>query len=467
MKRPAPIVFLFVAVVRAASVAAQPTLTTVTPAGGLTAGGEYVHIHGTNLIGPPLACPAITCSTYVKFGEVFATIVDNTAGELVVIAPPHAADPVDLEVNIPGAPPVAIFAGYQYEQPATSETVRLLVPVAISAAGALGTNWRTEFLLNNANAEGVTLGGAVTPPGGAAPTIAAFATAAVPLYPPPGNTGAFVYVPRRLAANVTASLRVHDTTRDADSWGTDVPVVLETQFRRVLILPGVPADARFRTLLRIYGYNGSDTPVRIDLRDDASGALLLTRTALLQSGVTTSSSVAPIAPAYSQIPLDSLLAPSSSAHPVIRVEVTSTSAPPPPLWGFVAITNNTTQQATTITPGASHPVRSTADGTAGLAAGHWGGADACVDVDATQVVIRTSCAISFFALPLLAADGSFSGDGTYQPIPGAGPADPVPAHFSGSVNGTTLTLTIRTARDNIGPATVKLGVQGPCPGGCA
>jgi hypothetical protein len=149
------------------------------------------------------------------------------------------------------------------------------------------------------------------------------------------------------------------------------------------------------------------------------------------------------------------------------VEVTSTFEPPPPLWGFVAITNNTTQQVTTITPGVSHPVRSTADGTAGLAAGHWGGADACVDVDATQVVVRTSCAISFFVLPVLAADGSFSGDGTYQPIPGAGPADPVPAHFSGSVNGTTLTLTIQTAHDSIGPATVKLGVQGPCPGGCA
>jgi hypothetical protein len=39
------------------------------------------------------------------------------------------------------------------------------------------------------------------------------------------------------------------------------------------------------------------------------------------------------------------------AHPRVRVEATPTFIPAPPVWAFVSITNNTTQQVTTITPG--------------------------------------------------------------------------------------------------------------------
>src|SRR6266545_2039211 len=129
----------------AVPIAAQPTVTTITPAGGLIDGGEYVHVHGMNLIGAPLVCPIVTCFPFVKFGDTYGTIVDKTSNEIVVVAPAHAAGVVDLQVNVPGMPPVTAVSGYRYQEPASSETVRLLVPVAISAAGALGTNWRTEF----------------------------------------------------------------------------------------------------------------------------------------------------------------------------------------------------------------------------------------------------------------------------------------------------------------------------------
>jgi hypothetical protein len=130
--------------------------------------------------------------------------------------------------------------------------------------------------------------------------------------------------------------------------------VPETQFKRVVVICGVPSDARYRTLLRLYGYS-RDTTVRIDVRDDADGALLLTREAALASGLPVTGSDAPAAPAYAQVALDSLTTPFAGAHPRLRVVVSATGDAADPLWAFISVTNNTTQQVTTVTPGTSHP----------------------------------------------------------------------------------------------------------------
>ncbi len=330
------------------------SISSVTPASGLTTGLTYVHLHGQNLQTLTLGCPPPACVALVTFGDQPGAIVDSSFSELVVIAPPHAAGVVDIHVHLPGADDFSVAQGYRYQDPAADDMIRLLVPVAISANGVFGTSWHTDFLVSNANTDPVTLGGASTPPGGRAVTVPAFATVTVPLYPPAGNTGAFVYLPKRLAENVTESLRVHDTTRDSDSWGADIPVVPETQFKRVVVLPGVPSDSRYRTLLRLYSYS-RDTTVRIDVRDDDNGALLLTREAAVVSGLPLSGSDKPSAPAYAQMALDPLTAPLAGAHPRLRVVVTSTDDAADPLWAFISVTNNTTQQVTTVTPGMSHP----------------------------------------------------------------------------------------------------------------
>src|ERR1043165_8448080 len=109
------VALLFIAV----SLSADITVTSITPAAGLTRGGEIVHVHGTNLLGPALACPSIICATYVKFGDAFGEIVDNTAGEIIVIAPPHAAGRVDVEVNVPTNAPVTLASAYLYSDPPT------------------------------------------------------------------------------------------------------------------------------------------------------------------------------------------------------------------------------------------------------------------------------------------------------------------------------------------------------------
>ena len=413
----------------AVALSAEVTVSSITPASGLTRGGEIVHIHGTNLLGPPLLCPSITCSTYVKFGDVLGTILDVTTVEIVVVAPPHAAGPVDVQVNVPTNPPVTLPSAYSYQAPSSADRVLVLVPVVINTAGAGGTKWVSELVVHNENTEALPINGG---------TIAPFATAIVNLIPPAGSAGTFLEMPKRLADNVSATLRVHDTTRDGDSWGAEVPVVPETQFRRSVLLLAVPTDARYRTLLRVYGYAGHDTNVTVAFRNDATGEFLGSRTLTLQSG-------------YAQLLID-LTSPER-----LRVHVTAESAL---IWAFVSVTNNTTQQVTTITPTfTTNAVALPAT----LTTGHWGANGVCVEVTNTGVSATNGCAFGNFPTPAVGADGHFEADGTLTSGGAAPPpGPPPPAHFSGVVQGTSMTLTIRVGSTTFATWTVQFGNLTPC-----
>jgi hypothetical protein len=264
----------------------------------------------------------------------------------------------------------------------------------------------------------------------------------VKLIPPAGSTGTYFDVPKRLAGNLSASLRVHDTTRDGDSWGAEVPVVPETQFRRSVILLAVPADARYRTLLRIYGYAGHDVNATVTFRNDATGELLGTRALTMQSG-------------YAQLPID------VTSAPRLRVQVTAESSL---IWAFVSVTNNTTQQVTTITPTfTTNAVALPAT----LVPGHWGG-NVCVDVTSTIVRISAGCGFGSFATPTVGPDGHFEADGTFGISIGPTPPNPItpPAHFSGLIQGTSMTLTARGGSQTYGPWNVQLGDPTPCAPPC-
>jgi hypothetical protein len=422
-------VVTFIAVVLSAEV----TVSSITPTSGLTRGGEIVHIHGTNLLGPPLLCPSITCSTYVKFGDVLGTILDVTTAEIVVVAPPHEAGRVDVQVNVPTNAPVTLPSAYSYEEPSPTDQVRLLVPVAISAAGALGTSWQTDLVVHNENTEPLTIAGK---------TIQPLASAVITLTPPAGSAGTFISLPKRLADNVSANVRVHDTTRDGDSWGVEVPAVPETQFRRSIILLSVPADARYRTLMRVYGYSSLDTNATVAFRDDATGEFLGSQTLLLQAG-------------YAQIPIDAF----TGVHPRLRVQVTADALL---IWAFVSITNNTTQQVTTITPTFTTNAVALP---AALTNGHWGANGNCVDVSNAGVSVSAGdgCAFGGFPKPAVGADGHFEADGTLTSGGVAPPPGPPPsAHFSGVVQGTSMTLTARSGARTFGPWTVQFGNLSPC-----
>jgi IPT/TIG domain len=441
---------------------ADIAISTITPAGGLTRGGEFVHVHGSNLL-QRIAC-VLPCPTTVKFGGTPGTIVGVTVSEIVVLAPPHSAGSVDVDVDVPGAGAATIASGYFYQEPQVDDRVRLLIPVAISAPGASNTNWQTDVLVNNGNGEALVLENAAGPGGdvahGVTPaTIPPFSTSPITLSPPPGNTGVFVYVPRRLVDNVLVSVRVHDTSRDGDSWGAEIPVVPEGQFRRSVLLVGIPNDARFRTLLRVYGYGFANDQVKVSLRDDVTGELLDTRMLELISG-TQDGTNPPVAPAYGQLSLEGILAPFASLHRQVRVEIAPTGFVDTPMWGFVAITNNITQQVTTISP-AIVPTAVAIPTPPALALGHWGSPDACLDVTATQVTTTFHCDGGSFPTPLVGSDGRFEVDGTFESLfPLPGPI--VSAHYSGVLQGTSLTIAVRVGTTTVPGISVQFGFPSPC-----
>jgi hypothetical protein len=98
--------------------------------------------------------------------------------------------------------------------------------------------------------------------------------------------------------------------------------------------------------------------------------------------------------------------------------------------------------------------------------GWWGGNQATLDVQATRAHIELPCAHADIAGVLVTRDGKIDMGGTFVQEhggPAAGGDLPTrPARFTGTVSGTTLTLTITLTDDNsvVGTYKVTLGDQG-------
>jgi hypothetical protein len=409
---------------------ADITISTVTPAAALIGGGTIVHIHGTNLLGVPLACAALQCSVYVQFGDVLGTVVVDSADEIVLVAPPHAAGPVDLVVNVPLNGPLTLKNAFTYQDPDDS-AIRVLLPIAMGTPGAFNTKWQADVLAHNATTGSVDIAGTTVPP---------MSTRRLSIT---SSSAVFLDIPRSAYDGVTITTHAHDATHDAESLGVDVPSVPETQFRRALVLPGIPNDFRYRVLLRVYGFPGA-YPVTIRTRDDQTEELINSVTAVMQgTGV-----------AYLQLPLAA-----PAASPVVRVEVSANV----PIWGFLTLTNNVTENVTTITP--SITVAPDVPSTTTLTAGRWASPGYCLTVDSSTAALMTGCGFGHFSVPpAIDPDGHFETDGTF--LSGPIPTQPQPAHFSGVVNNGTLALIVRTSSSTVGPFSVQLGSTVPCPIPC-
>jgi hypothetical protein len=85
-----------------------PHITSVSPGSGPLTGGTSVTITGTNLAG----------ASSVTFGGVAASVSTNTATQIVVTAPAHAAGAVDVTVTVPGGGTTAVGA-FTYLAPAS------------------------------------------------------------------------------------------------------------------------------------------------------------------------------------------------------------------------------------------------------------------------------------------------------------------------------------------------------------
>jgi IPT/TIG domain len=329
-----------------ASSFAAVTITSVTPNSGSSAGGTEVLIHGTDfteIIGSPSHPPA------VFFGFTLAYDIEHL-GEttLRVKTPPHLPGVVDVTVASGAGAATAEQAFTFVGDEGHDHFDRILLPLLIPPApGAFGSEWHTELEIDSSRvpdrrAEVYGLKQVCPPPPRQCGTRDLFAPLLLPSaevgpvrVEKTGTPGRFLYVPDSQVEKLTMHLRIRDVTRDDENFGTEIPIIRERDFKtgRIVLL-GVPTDPRFRNTLRIY--STINWPMRVTVEGQPPVDLMLS----------TAGNV--FEPAYGVFtnfpagngPVTVIIEPTPNALPVV----------PPPFWAFIAVTNNTTQMVTTITP---------------------------------------------------------------------------------------------------------------------
>ena len=210
-----------------------------------------------------------------------------------------------------------------------------LVP-ADKVPGANGSLWTTELVIENSSDHAITLSNngcpicLTPPPPGVPVTVPAHSTVR---NPPIVQTvlGAYLFVfdPADAAA-LRMQMRVRDMSREAETFGTEVPVVPVSQFRPTIRLLDVPTDSRFRVTLRIYSTTYGIVP-HVTVLPPNGTTPLRSITVPLDRGA--AAALNPVA---------------GVSEPLVRVVVDS-GDPLATLWAFVSVTNNDTQDVTTIT----------------------------------------------------------------------------------------------------------------------
>jgi hypothetical protein len=334
----------------ATQASAAPRITSVTPSTGPAAGGTSVTIKGSGFETCPICSPPLP--PYVTFGGVAAqssTLVDENT--IVAVTPAMVALPVDVTVDQwNGA--TTMLNGFTFIDAAGYEPV--LLPIfSAPVPGAFGSEFVTTILAANRTNGPISILGIdescfITSPPSPGPFVPRVLPGEVgstmPISPNCSQwPGRLLHVRPADYNSLSFNIRVHDTTRNASSHGTEIHVVRVNDFTQgPIVLPGIPTDPRFRVTLRVYAF--SQGTVFVD-----------------NAGVTTPLTLQPgrdiFEPAFGQVTLSNR--PNIDPLPAT---FTITVLPPPdiigspvvplnyPYWAFITITNNETQEITTVTP---------------------------------------------------------------------------------------------------------------------
>ena len=96
-----------------------------------------------------------------------------------------------------------------------------------------------------------------------------------------------------------------------------------------------------------------------------------------------------------------------------------------------------------------------------LSTGTWSNQGTCLIVNESTCVLHAGCGHGEFQRPVTLTNAAFEADGTYRIEVGPISVDPAPpAHFSGSVTGHLLTLTVVPSKD-APPASYVLHIGDP------
>src|SRR5712691_7483260 len=231
-------------------VTGQPSgITSISSAFDTSAGNRVVKIRGA------FPCSASGCTApAVLFGSKPAEAVERVSDSEI-----HAVVPTQTQVTVVGV--TVRGEGYTYVLPSGFTYVnlldyeRFLVPISAQnpVAGRFGSVWQSEFRL--VNQSGITL-----EPGLDIFHLESRETANAPLTPnqvvtpivamprldsdvPPTT---LFYVRKELAPYVSPQLRIRDLSRQSETWGTEIPVVRESNLQWSFTLVDVPMKEGFR-----------------------------------------------------------------------------------------------------------------------------------------------------------------------------------------------------------------------------
>ena len=324
-----------------------PTITGITPASGPTSGGTQVTITGTGFSSE--CVPHFNCG----YPKVFFGIVEAPAVQMVNETTLLVTTPKNLPLTVPvrvtnAVEPAPQQLAFTFNGPVPDTFVRFLLPTFTGPVrGANGSEFHTEFRANvsRTTSRPVRVFGLqpecqlLCVPTESTPYEI---TLENPLEPHDvsqnGTPARFLYIHATDVDYFSPNLRVFDVSRDADNYGTEMPVVHQREFsEEQLTMLGVPSDPRFRNTLRVY--NVRFLPMVVTMRINGGEGVQIVvpaATSIFNPGVAV----------YSDFP-----------HNVGPMTVTLDQPASPgneefrePVWAFLTVTNNDTQLITTVTP---------------------------------------------------------------------------------------------------------------------
>lgn len=280
---------------------------------------------------------------WVEVNGVRATNVTRENGVIWFEPPPLPAGVYNVDVRTANTHTPGHHL-YYYDGPDVSLFERVLFPVLFSAAGANGSQWISEAVVSNPKPWYVETVNTLGPIRQCFvyPCDERLDPQSVARYGQGFPQGAVLHVPRNESPTLSFALRVRDTSQQAQGFGTQVPVVREQDFvhGEPVSLLNVPLDARYRVKLRMYaldpvlGINGQITAL-----STANNAMKFVRYFELQH-------VGDDQHWYAELDL-----PAGEANERVNLyfdfPLDSTA------WAFATVTNNATQQVTTVTPNGS------------------------------------------------------------------------------------------------------------------
>ena len=263
-------------------------------------------------------------------------------------APAHARGLVDVKIETNTGATHTLTGGLYYFDRATpldpSVFERILFPVLVNTTGAHGSQWVSEAAIANPRPWFIETWNEVLPfecidyPCGERFAPESYVAFSGDGYP----RGIALITPRAESENLAFSLRVRDTSRAAEGYGTQVPVVREKDMFRggELTLLDIPIDPRYRTKLRMYVFDSGehDAWVTVDRAGSGPADSFFVPVRRHCAG-----SACEAIPWYAELDL-----PAGEADERVNVYVTI-GAHESPAWAFASVTNNETQQVTIVT----------------------------------------------------------------------------------------------------------------------